>query len=375
MADVLAPPDPRRRVAELEAEVEALRGALARAWRETEERLRSALDGAGVGTWGLDLRSGVGVWSARMAEMHGVAAGAVPTHAEWLARIHPEDRPAMHGALAAALAGEAPHYEAAYRYSRPDGAVPWVWVRGAVAARDPGTGAALSIAGVSRDDTERGEAEARRDLLAREVDHRAKNALAVVQSVLRLTKADDPRGYARAVEGRIAALARAHNLLARNTWAGASLRAILAQELAPYLAGNDGAAPRGRALLDGLPVTLAPAAAQPLSMALHELATNAAKYGALSVPEGRVVVAWWVEPAGGALRLRWTERGGPGVAGRPARRGFGSRVLEGTVRSQLGGLTRTLWEPEGLVCEMHLPARHVAGGGDCSCGDGERSHG
>ena len=332
-----------------------MRAALACAGREAEERLRSALDGAGVGTWGLELRSGAGGWSARMAEMHGAAADAMPTHAEWLARIHPEDRRAMHGALAATLAGEAPHYEASYRYSRPDGGLLWVWVRGAVAARDPGTGAALSIAGV-----------------AREVDHRAKNALAVVQSVLRLTKADDPRGYARAVEGRIAALARAHNLLARNTWAGAGLRAILSQELAPYLASNDGAAPRGRALLDGQPVTLAPGAAQPLSMALHELTTNAAKHGALSVPAGRVVVAWWVEPAGGALRLRWTERGGPEVAGRPARRGFGSRVLEGTMCSQLGGSTRTLWEPEGLVCEMHLPARHVASGGDG--GDGERSY-
>ena len=308
-----------------------------------------------------------------MAEMHGVAADAMPTHAEWLARIHPEDRRSMHGALAAALAGEAPHYEASYRYSRPDGAVPWVWVRGAVAARDPGTGAALSIAGVARDDTERREAEARRDLLAREVDHRAKNALAVVQSVLRLTKADDPRDYVRAVEGRIAALARAHNLLARNTWTGADLRAILAQELAPYLASNDGAAPQGRALLDGQPVTLAPGAAQPFSMALHELATNAAKHGALSVPCGRVVVAWWVEPAGGTLRLRWTERGGPEVAARPARRGFGSRVLEGTVHGQLGGSTRTLWEPEGLVCEMRLPTRHVADA--AGVGDGERSYG
>jgi two-component sensor histidine kinase len=198
-------------------------------------------------------------------------------------------------------------------------------VRGAVAARDPGSGAALSIAGVARDDTERREAEARRDLLAREVDHRAKNALAVVQSVLRLTKADDPRGYARAVEGRIAALARAHNLLARNTWAGAGLRAILAQELAPYLAGgDDGATPSGRARLDGRPVTLAPGAAQPVSMALHELATNAAKHGALSVPDGRVAVVWWVEPAGGALRLRWTERGGPEVEGLSVVRCFGT---------------------------------------------------
>ena len=356
-----------QRIVQLEAQNEALRAALASAGRLAEARLHLTLEGADLGAWDLDLRTGVGVWSAHMAKVHGVTSVTVPTHAEWLARIHPEDQRVMHGALAAMLAGETPHYEAAYRYRQPSGLSRWVWVRGAVVARDPATGEAVSVAGVARDDTEHREVEARRNLLSREVDHRAKNALAVVQSVLRLTKADDPRNYARAVEGRVAALARAHNLLAHNTWAGADLRAILAEELAPYLAGTDGAPPRGRALLRGRSVTLASGAAQPLSMALHELATNAAKYGALSVPGGELVVAWLVEPASGALCLHWTERGGPALAGRPARRGFGTRMLEGTVRQQLGGTAQVLWEREGLVCEMYVPARHIAGSGN----DGE----
>ena len=356
----LSPLSLGQRIVKLEAQNEALRAALAGAGRAAEVRLRLVLEGADLGAWDLDLRTGTGIWSEHMAKVHGVTPDTVPTHAEWLASIHPEDQQVMHGALAAMLAEETPHYEAAYRYRRPDGLTRWVWVRGAVVARDPDTGEPISVAGIARDDTEHREVEARRDLLAREVDHRTKNALAVVLSVLRLTKVDDPQGYARVVEGRVAALARAHELLARNTWAGADLRAILAEELAPYLAGTDGAPPRGRALLRGRSVTLASGAAQPLSMALHELATNAAKYGALSVPEGELMVTWLVEPASGALRLHWAERGGPTLAGRPARRGFGSRMLEGTVRQQLGGTAQVLWEPEGLVCELHVPARHVA---------------
>jgi two-component sensor histidine kinase len=183
----------------------------------------------------------------------------------------------------------------------------------------------------------------------------------VVQAVLRLTRADDPKAFARAVEGRVTALARAQTLLSKDRWAGADLRAILAEELAAYRPTGGSTAPGGgQVTLDGPPVLLAPGAAQPLAMALHELATNAAKYGALSTPNGRVGVSWRLDPATGALKLRWTERGGPPVAGPPARRGFGSRVVEETLRRQLGGDERRTWAPEGLVCDLEVPADKLA---------------
>ncbi len=211
---------------------------------------------------------------------------------------------------------------------------------------EPGRFAALFL-----DVTERRRAEERQTLLAREVDHRAKNALAVVQTMLRLTRADDVPSFARAVEGRVAALARAQTLLAEGRWDGADLHAVLRGELAPFLGGP-------RADLDGPPAVLPPGTAQPLAMAVHELATNAAKHGALSVPGGRVSVSWRLDGGGaapGVLKLRWAEAGGPPVAGPPARRGFGSRVLDGTVRGQLGGAVSLAWAQTGLVCDMAVP--------------------
>ena len=211
-------------------------------------------------------------------------------------------------------------------------------------------GRAIGVAAIFRDLRQRKMTEARQALLAREVDHRAKNALAIVQAMLRLTRADDVPSFARVVERRVAALARAQTLLAEGRWDGADLHSMLRGELAPFLGGQ-------RADLNGPPAVLPPGTAQPLAMAVHELATNAVKHGALSVPEGRVAVSWRLEggTAAGVLRLRWAEAGGPPWAGPPTRRGFGSRVLDSTVRGQLGGAVRLCWGATGLVCEMEVP--------------------
>ncbi|GAA0584433.1 PAS domain S-box protein [Craurococcus roseus] len=218
------------------------------------------------------------------------------------------------------------------------------------------------LAAFYRDVTARREAEARRDLLAREVDHRAKNALAVVQAALRLTRADDVPGYVAAVEGRVGALARAQTLLAYDRWGGADLRELLQAELEPFLGGDGaGASDQGagpRVELAGPPVAVPAGAAQPLAMAMHELATNAVKHGALSAPAGRVSVSWRSggdSSTDGVLLLRWEEAGGPSVRGAPERRGFGSRVIEGTLSRQLRGTVRRAWEAGGLVCDIELP--------------------
>jgi PAS domain S-box-containing protein len=201
-------------------------------------------------------------------------------------------------------------------------------------------GAHLDITGRKAD-------EVRQRLLMRELDHRSRNALAVVQAALRLTPRADAESYARAVEGRVRALARAHTLLAENRWDGAELRALLEAELEPFLAAQ-------RVELAGPPVTLQPAGTQSLAMALHELATNAMKHGALSVPDGRIHVGWSIA-APSSLVLHWVERGGPPLAGPPARSSFGSRLLDTTIRHQLGGKLELRWEAGGLACEIAFP--------------------
>jgi PAS domain S-box-containing protein len=202
---------------------------------------------------------------------------------------------------------------------------------------------------ITRDITARKQAEERQVLLMREVDHRAKNVLAVALSLVRLTRAEDPRRFAEAVEGRIAALAHAHSLLAEEGWQGAELRAVIQAELAPFLAA-------GRADLRGEQAWLSAESVQPFSMVLHELATNAAKYGALSAPGGKVMVSWNLAPASGMLDLHWVESGGPPILSPPQRRGFGSKLIEATTRSQLGGEVRLHWEASGLHCDLTLAA-------------------
>ena len=188
--------------------------------------------------------------------------------------------------------------------------------------------------------------------MTRELDHRAKNALAVVLAALRLTPATDPRTYAAAVEGRVAALARAHTLLTERHWTGADLHDLVRGELRPVLPPAQAA----RLRIEGPAMLLA---AQPLAIALHELATNAAQHGALSTPGGEVMVGWSVEPDSGALRLIWRETGGPPVAGAPPRLGFGWRVMRASLTEQLGGRLACDWAATGLICEVVLPATRV----------------
>jgi PAS domain S-box-containing protein len=202
---------------------------------------------------------------------------------------------------------------------------------------------------VARDITERKRAEERQTLLAREVDHRAKNALAVVQATLRLTRAPDLASYLQVVEGRIATVARAQTLLAEGGWNGTDLRTLVLGELAPFPVGH-------RVRCEGPSVVLPPDAAQPLAMVIHELAMNAVKHGALSVPDGRISVTWHLDDTPPKLlRIRWVEQGGPPVAGQPGRRGFGTRMLTATIHGQLCGLLSLSWEASGLVCSMDIP--------------------
>lgn len=203
----------------------------------------------------------------------------------------------------------------------------------------------------SIDVTERREAEARERLLLREVDHRARNALAVVRALLQLSPRDQaPADFARTLDGRIAAMARAHALLAAERWQGASLEGLLGQELAAFTEPEATL----RVQFSGAPLLLRAEIAQPLSLVLHELATNAAKYGALSHTAGRLWVDWEFG-TDGWLHLRWSERGGPPLDGAPVRRGFGSKLVERVTRAQLHGTVVFDWGAEGLDIALDLP--------------------
>jgi two-component sensor histidine kinase len=337
-----------------------------------EARLRRAQEAAGVVAFEFGPGGGAEghgpALGAALRALHGLPPDGPLDPAAVLTVVHPDDRATLAATLER-LAAQGGPFEQEYRVLLPEGGLRWLQLRGAL--RPPGDGRPgppWRVAGVAQDVTARRSAEEVRTLLAREVDHRAKNALAVVQAALRLTPKDDPEAYAAAIEGRIAALARAHALLARQRWEAADLGAIIESELAAFLQKPNGAAEPApmefspRARLGGTPITLAPHAVQPLAMVVHELATNATKHGALSVPEGWLEVAWSLEPDEGEVVLRWTERGGPAIPGPPLRRGFGSRLMETTVERQLGGALKCRWESAGLACEIRVPAGRVVAG-------------
>ncbi len=315
--------------------------------RASEERLRLAQAAAGLGLWERDLVTGAAVWSAEQFRLTGFdPAKGPPPRAEVRARILPEDR----CCTIARADGQDGGFRRQFRIRHAgDGGIRCILALGRVFCN--AAGQPVRVIGVNLDITDRVQAEERQALLTRELDHRAKNALAVVQAALRLTARGDPEAFARAVEGRVAALTRAHTLLAEGGWTGAELHLLAEGELRPFLARPE------QMRLDGPPVTLAAVAAQPLAMALHELATNAMKYGALSTAAGRVCLRW--AEAEGWLTIDWMEEGGPAPAGSPARRGFGLRVIEATLAGQLGGTVRRDWEAGGLRCHIRLPAERV----------------
>jgi PAS domain S-box-containing protein len=327
----------------------------------SEERLALASAAARMGVWDLDVASNSSVVNGQYKELYGLPADDLTfTTAEWLARLHPDDRERARAKARAAIEASG-EYEDEFRILRADtGEERWLATRGRVI--EAGSRGRRMI-GVNHDVTERRAEAERQLLLAREVDHRAKNVLAVVRSIVKLTRAEDPRRFAEAVEGRVAALARAHTLLARDRWTGAGIAEVIREELAAYAGG-------GRLVLDGPEMRLKPDAVQPLSMILHELATNAAKYGALSAPGGGLRLSWRVEA--GRLRLRWVERDGPPVLAPPERRGFGSTVVGATARGQLGGNATFHWDPEGLSCDILLPAERVLAAGAAAA---EEAHG
>ncbi len=208
------------------------------------------------------------------------------------------------------------------------------------------SGKIVGASKIARDITERKQAEAQISFLARETEHRTKNILATVQAAVQLSHAKSVPEFKKAIEGRIHALANVHRLFVESRWAGAELHELVSEELAPYRIG-DGT----RVRIEGQKLLLEPNTAQIIAVICHELATNAAKYGALSVSDAHIAVAW-SSATDGRLVLTWTETGGPPVAP-PTHEGFGTRVIGGLIRQNRGEM-RFDWRPAGLVCEIAI---------------------
>jgi len=299
--------------------------------------------------------SGLGViqtWNDGAALLYGHSVDqAVGARFSMLA---PDDLAAEDQAFTARLlGGESLLIETVRR--RRDGQLVPVAISGAP-VRGPG-GRVEGAATVHRDMTAWREAEARQSLMLRELTHRTKNLLAIVQAVERQSAATTAtkEEFHERLSGRLRAIAASHDTLISCDWRGVVVAEVLRSQLAPFSEGN-----RLRIRTEGPALQLNAEASHNLALAIHELATNAVKYGALSGVTGEVLISWGLAegPAGPSFELRWVEQGGPPVAP-PARRGFGSTVLERIVPSALGGVSTLSLDPAGVLWELRIPARLI----------------
>ena len=332
--------------AELEDRVRARTGELEESnarLLESEQRRSLALAAGRMGSWDWDWINGDWMWDEGQFRIFGVDPQSfVVNPANVQALLHPDDFDELRQAMAQFNKGTR-SYETEFRIIRPDGEIRWCV--GTAAATVDKAGRVKRVSGVTVDITERKRAEERQNLLTREVDHRAKNALALAQSIVRLTRGESVKAYIQAVEGRISALARVHTILSLSSWQGAEITKLVDEELAPYSMGDQIA-------FSGSNIQLQPATAQTLAMALHELVTNSAKYGALSTLSGRLTIKWEVQAD--VLDILWEERNGPAVE-KPASRGFGTKSVIASIELQLGGQAEFDWRAEGLICRLSVP--------------------
>jgi len=340
-------------------EVNAVGDALRRAQRDieqgsaavrrSEEQLRTAAEAAQFGAHEYDVANDRTLRSPQFLRILGAdPAEASATFDLGLDFVHADDRDATRQRKREILDGADERYQLEYRIRRRDGQVRWVMDRGLVVRDDAGR--AQRVVGVVLDITDIKEAEQRQSLLFDELNHRVKNTLAIVQALAHQTlrTKPDPREFAEAFADRLGSLSRAHTLLTADSWRGASLRDIVSTALAAFV-------DEGLAIdIAGEPVLVPANATITLCLMLHELATNAAKYGALSVAGGKLSIAWTIRPSGARtmVDLQWQEENGPPVVP-PTARGFGSRLLAGSAR-QLGAELETDYAPQGFRCRLRF---------------------
>jgi PAS domain S-box-containing protein len=318
----------------------------------SKARLQIAMDAAQLGWWHYDPRQRTFSGDTRSKEIFGVTADETPIE-EIHKRVYPDDAESFRLTADAALDPADPEPHAIeFRLRRRNGEVPWVEVHWLAyfegAGRERGT---ASVVGTVADITERKEREQQVHLLMREVNHRAKNMLSVVDSIAHQTAAKNPEDFVERFSERIQALSANQDLLVRSEWGGVDIEDLTRAQLSHFadLIGS-------RIVVAGPKLRLKPAAAQAIGLALHELATNAGKYGALSTDRGRVHISWGTDAD--TLTMSWTERDGPPVA-TPGRRGFGTIVMETMMERSVDGAVQLDYTPSGLSWRLTCPAANA----------------
>ncbi|WP_363349719.1 HWE histidine kinase domain-containing protein [Methylocystis echinoides] len=317
------------------------------------ERMQLALDAGRTGVWDWNLVTGEVHIDARVRQLWGLDDETEPNFDVFRNALHPQDRRRTKEAVGLALdPGQDGDYEIEYRViGMQDRIERWVAIRGRTFFEG---GRAVRILGTARDITERKMREHHVRVLLRELVHRSKNLLAVVQAMSRQTAAGAPsvEDFQRKFSARLQALSMAHDLLVSQDWRGASMHDLVRAQMAYCLdVAKDNVAEHAE--IEGPKLMLKPEAAQNIGLALHELATNALSYGALSRPEGGISLKWGLED--GRLVIEWRESGGPALA-TPPREGFGHKVVKRLVAQALDGEATLSFPPDGLVWTLSIPA-------------------
>ena len=325
-----------------------------------ERNIQVALAGkaARVGSYAYDTDTEIMQISAGYAAIHGFPEGTTEMpRIECLAGVHPEDIGRVKQFRSEAFREHRREYKVEYRIIRAGGEVRWVETRCFISYNSEGR--PHRVVGVSIDITERKRVEEQQRKLVAELDHRVKNVLATVQAVAAHTMdaSSSMEHFVAALDGRIRSMGSTHELLSHRRWLGIPLAELVQRELAPYTTGSN-------AEIGGPQMMLSAEAAQTMGMVLHELVTNAAKYGALSVPSGRVSIRWRL-PLNGRVRDRlvftWRESGGPLVV-RPSKSNYGMHVVRELIPYELGGRVDHVLAPEGARCQMEIPLAQLSGG-------------
>jgi PAS domain S-box-containing protein len=313
--------------------------------RESEAGLQEALTAGAVTAFEWDVRTGASRRSNNAAQILGFDSREPFSASRFLQHVHPDDR-AQFKAHVRGVNPEKSAYALTFRFIRPDGQE--VWLEETSRAEFDAAGHFVLLKGLTRDITARKRAEERQDMLIAEFDHRVKNILARVAVVAMYTRQGSRSmdEFIQTLDGRIQSMATAHSLLSLSRWTGAGLAELARHQLEPYTT-------EANTTVQGPTVMLAAAATQAVAMVLHELVTNAAKYGALSSPSGRVSVQW--ETPEGTLSIAWCETGGPPVAAAAPQSGYGTSLIRDLIPHELGGKVDLVMAPEGVRCTIVIP--------------------
>ncbi|WP_262029982.1 sensor histidine kinase [Microvirga sp. Mcv34] len=332
--------------------------------RLLECQYRLALEAADLGTWQIDLNKNLITWDEGSCALYHIPHNGLYslTLEDAWAMIHPEDVEGVKERIAAAAApGSDGKYDSEYRAILPDGRLRWFRSHGqAVYANEDNTRRAISLYGVVSDITEHHALEEAQKLLTRELNHRVKNLFAIANGMVSMTArtAKDTKDMANALRGRLSALSRAHELV-QPVSAGepgkgtdVELARLIEAVLEPYRQAD-----QNRIAIEGPIVLVGSNTTTSLALVLHELATNAAKYGCLSCPEGQLSIRWSVQDEN--VDLHWTETCGPHIETPPTFEGFGTQLSQRSITGQLGGTLDRDWRPEGLCVHMILPLNRL----------------